>query len=293
MSPFDGLRVTPLYAAAPPCDADHVQTLGDEVREFLEKNDFLLNKNLGQHFLTDERILGKIVEIAKISPNDAIVEIGAGLGILTRELVKNAEHVTAIELDKRWAALLPEFIGDKTLLEKLTLIRGDALKTPMPDVPYAIVANIPYQISAPLLRHVFLDGRAPRSLTLLVQREFADKICDPFGGRIAILVGLFGAAKIALSVSPAAFIPQPKVDSAVLRIECFPKPLADPATLEKVFALTEKAFQGKRKMLRGTIGKIAGVADAFSAATIDPERRPQTLTIQEWIELAGKWNVDG
>lgn len=266
-----------------------MESLADEVRQFLEQRDLLLHKSLGQHFLTDDRILGKILEAAAIGADDHVVEIGAGLGILTCELLKRAAHVTSIEIDKRWAELLPAFIGDAELLKKLTLIRGDALKTPMPDHAYTVVANIPYQISAPLLKHLFLGGRPARSLTILVQREFADKVCDPHGGRIAILVGLFGTAKIVLRVSQSAFFPQPKVDSAVLRIDCFPQPLADPPTLEKVFTLTERAFQGKRKMLRGTIGKIEGIDQAFSTSTIDPTRRPQTLTIQEWITLAQSW----
>jgi 16S rRNA (adenine1518-N6/adenine1519-N6)-dimethyltransferase len=254
-----------------------------DVSSFLHAHGITLRKHLGQHFLVNLRILDAIVQAAKIEPEDHIVEIGAGIGILTKELLEHARRVTAIELDRRLIPLLHAYTGNP----KLEVIHGDALRTAMPSEPYKIVANIPYEITSPLLRHLFLDSQPPASLTLLIQREVAEKICEQKRrGRLAILVQLFGTPHIVRRVSPSAFLPPPKVESAVLHITCFAKPLADPETLEEVFRLTKLAFGKKRKMLRSSLGKFPGFLERLKAASLDPERRPETVSIEEWITLA-------
>lgn len=269
-----------------------------DVRAFLREHGIRLNTDLGQHFLVDPEVLQSIVEAADIQPTDHIVEIGPGIGVLTVELLRRAAHVTTIELDDRMIPLLQTFVkshcpqpfSHSTIqpFNNLTVINGNALRIPLPQHPYRIVANIPYHITSPLLRHVFLESDVhPKSLTLLMQREVAEKICDAKDrGMLTILVGLFGSPKIIRNVSPKCFLPPPAVDSAVLHIQCLKKPLADPVTIEEVFRLVKIAFSQKRKMLRNTFGPFPDLMERLSALQIDKKRRPQTLSVEEWIALA-------
>lgn len=259
--------------------------LAQEIREFCRKYLLRLNTDLGQHFLTDQNILDQIIEAANIEKDDHIVEIGPGIGVLTRELLKKTENVTAIEIDDRLIPILETFVEDK-----ISAVQGNALKQTMPDHPYKIVANIPYHITSPLLRHVFLESEViPTSMTLLIQREVAEKICsEKDAGLLTILVKLFGTPRIVTTVPPKAFLPPPKVDSAVIHIDCFEKPIADKETIEEIFRLTKIAFGQKRKMLRKTIGSLDGGMEMLEKAGIDGTRRPQTLSIEEWKKLAQK-----
>ena len=176
----------------------------------------------------------------------------------------------------------------------LNIINANALHVEMPNTPYKVVANIPYHITSPLLHHLFLESKTvPTSLTLLIQREVAEKICDAEdAGMLTILVGLFGTPRIVAHVPPEAFLPPPKVDSAVLHIDCFPKSLADNKTIGHIFSLTKTAFGQKRKMLRNTLGAFPLGMERLERLGIAPTRRPQALSIQEWIALAQVWNED-
>lgn len=256
---------------------------------FCREHGLRMNTDLGQHFLTDQRALDAIVDAADLQPKDKVVEIGPGIGVLTKELVRRTPDVTVIELDRRFIPLLEAYIRrEDAALPLPTIIQGNALDVPLPAEPYKMVANIPYHITSPLLRHAFLEGaRPPMSLTLLIQREVAEKICDDHDrGLLTIIVGLFGEPRIVTTVPPQAFLPPPKVDSAVLHIDCFPEPKADADTLESVFMLTKHAFSQKRKMLRNTIPSLPGGEEWLERAGIDPQRRPQTLSVDEWIALA-------
>jgi len=259
--------------------------LEEEIRQFCSKYVLRLNTDLGQHFLIDREVLDTIVDAPNIQKEDTIVEIGPGIGVLTKELLSRAGKVIAIELDERLIPMLETYVEDNP---KLEAIQGNALKTPMPTEPYKVVANIPYHITSPLLRHVFLESEVhPSSLTLLIQKEVARKICDTeHAGLLTILVGLFGTSEVLIDVPPAAFLPPPKVDSAVLHIECYPEPLANDEELEKIFLFTKLAFSKKRKMLSNSIGTQPDGSELLQKAEIDAQRRPETLTVEEWITLA-------
>ncbi|MDB4979049.1 MAG: rRNA (adenine1518-N6/adenine1519-N6)-dimethyltransferase [Candidatus Peribacteria bacterium] len=266
-----------------------MSTLRDRIRAFLSHYQFRLNTDLGQHYLVDEDILETILNTADIHDTDTVVEIGPGIGVLTSELLKLAKEVIAIEFDERVIPLLKTYIqSNNDKFNNLTIIRDNALHTPLPTSPYKIVANIPYHITSPLLRHVFLESPvAPMTMTLLIQREVAENICDAGNaGMLTILVALFGKPSIACRVPPKSFLPPPKVDSAVLHIDCFPEPLADKETIEQIFKLTRIAFGQKRKMLRNTLGAFPALVERLEAASISQERRPQTLSIKEWIAIA-------
>lgn len=258
--------------------------LASHVRQFCSQHHLQLNTDLGQHFLISEEVLEAILTAAQVHPDDHIVEIGPGIGILTKELLQKTERVTAIEIDARLIPLL-YFYTDPSAPK---IIQGNALHVPMPDGPYKIVANIPYHITSPLLRHVFLESKsAPTSLTLLIQREVAEKICDTeSAGILTILVALFGTPRIVTKVPPDAFLPPPEVDSAVLHIDCFPEPKANRESIEEILKLTKIAFAQKRKMLRNCFGAFPETLERLSALGIDLKRRPETLTVDEWIALA-------
>ncbi len=268
-----------------------MSSLYNELSGFLQAHHLKLNTDLGQHFLIDEDILETIVNTAEIEERDHIVEIGPGIGVLTRELRKLATKVTAIEVDPRLIVLLEQFLKQSQIGNEpaeLEIIHGNALHVDFPTTPYKIVANIPYHITSPLLRHAFLESpKTPTSMTLLIQREVAEKIADKNdAGILTILVGLFGEARIACLVPPDAFLPPPAVDSAVLHIDCFDKPRTDSKTIEEIFKLTKIAFGQKRKMLRNSLGTFPEIAERMERLGIAPDRRPQTLSIDEWIALA-------
>jgi 16S rRNA (adenine1518-N6/adenine1519-N6)-dimethyltransferase len=151
-----------------------------------------------------------------------------------------------------------------------------------------MVANIPYHITSPLFRHVFLESSTlPTSLTLLIQHEVAQKICsNKDRSMLSIIVGLFGKAEYVVKVPPTSFIPPPKVDSAVIHVQCYKEPLASPAIIEEVFKLTKIAFGQRRKKLSNTIGALDGGAQRMQQAGIDSSLRPQALSVEEWITLA-------
>ncbi len=267
--------------------------LRDIVRNFLSSRGIALQKKFGQNFLIEQEVLDVIIEAADLDPEDRVVEIGPGIGILTKELLPRVASVTAIELDPRLPPLLVQYCKEELQAgAKLEVIQANALSVELPDAPYKIVANIPYHITSPLLRHAFLESpRPPESMTLLIQREVAEKIVDTkHAGILTILVALFGEPTLVGIVPPECFLPPPEVDSAVLHIKSHAKPLADRETIDRIFRLTKLAFSQKRKMLRNTLGQSPEGKAALESLGIELTRRPETLSIEEWIGLARQFS---
>lgn len=267
-----------------------MNSLRDRVLAFLHHRAIRLNTDLGQHFLIDEDVLEMILESGDIGLRDHIVEIGPGMGILTNELLQRAGEVTAIELDKRMIPLMQDFLASqpKRASRKFTVVEGNALQADFPTTPYKIVANIPYHITSPLLRHAYVESPiTPTAMTLLIQREVAEKICDQeHAGILTIVVKLFGTPEVVCNVPPHAFIPPPAVDSAVLHIRSHAQPLADRPTIDNILRLLKISFAGKRKMLRNTLGNLENGMELLGKAGIDPTRRPETLSVEEWMAFA-------
>lgn len=235
-------------------------------------------KSLGQNFLNDQGVLMKIINAADLKEDDYIVEVGPGKGVLTRELAKNVNRVTAIELDERMLELLKDIPG-------VELIHGDALKWRPPEEEYKVVANIPYYITSPLISH-FLEAKVrPTKMVLLIQKEVAEKICAEPGklNVLALHVQVFGKPRIVCKVSPGAFRPMPKVDSAVLEIDVYDKPLVE--DYRTFFGIMHRAFSHKRKTLQNS---LQAPAEVFEKAGIDPMARPQHLSIDEWQVLVNE-----
>lgn len=231
-------------------------------------------KSLGQNFLVDMGVLEKIIKAADLDKDDYVVEIGPGKGILTRELVNRVRKVTAIELDDRLIPGLRE-------IEGLDLVHGDALKWIPPGGKYKVVANIPYYITSPLISH-FLEAKVrPSKMVLLVQKEVAEKICAGDGKMnvLALHVQMFGKPQVVAKVPPSAFVPQPKVDSAVLEIKVFEEPVVE--NWKKLFGVAHRAFSNKRKMLSNSLPDLKDKLKKLGFSNLRPER----LTIQQWQDL--------
>lgn len=250
---------------------------------------FHSKKSLGQNFLTNPRIVEKIITTADLSGEETIVEVGPGFGFLTEELLKHAKKVIAIEKDASLFQFLREKFPDRINSGELELIHADALKIPPPKMPFAWIANIPYSITSPLLDHFIRENPSnlPQKAVLLVQKEVAQKICakPPRMNILALHVQIFGNPRIISYVSKNNFRPIPKVDSAIIKID-FPKTpkfleLKTESSREKYFNLIHRAFSQKRKMLRATLPK-----DLLKKAGITETRRPETLSIKEWNNIA-------
>jgi 16S rRNA (adenine1518-N6/adenine1519-N6)-dimethyltransferase len=244
---------------------------------------------LGQHFLHDPSILGRIADAAAIRPGELVLEIGPGRGGLTRQLAARAPRVVAIEADGRLAAgLAVAFAG-----QPVEIVHGDALRTPWPSAE-CVCGNIPYQITSPLLERALRRPR-PRVVVFLVQREVADRLAAPPGSRaygaLSAGVQLVATVERLFSVPRGAFQPPPRVESAVVRITPLrPAPLAD-AEERATRALIRAAFQRRRQQLRRTLAESAGLARAAAEALlvavgVAPETRPEMLSPAQFVALA-------
>jgi 16S rRNA (adenine1518-N6/adenine1519-N6)-dimethyltransferase len=259
--------------------------------DFLKKHGLYAKKQLGQNFLVDKEVLDKILETANIQSSDIIIEVGPGIGVLTKELVKSAKEVLSIELDKTLIPILEESLKE---YKNLKIIEEDALKFTPEINKYKIVANIPYNISSPLLNHFLQAENKPESLTLLVQKEVAEKICETEKQSILSLqVQFFGEAKYIKTVKPESFYPSPKVDSAIIHIETFQKDdqrFIPTEEVKKILRLAKVGFSQKRKILLTTLRKNfkfdqEKLNKIFKTLEIPLQARPQTLSIQDWRKL--------
>jgi 16S rRNA (adenine1518-N6/adenine1519-N6)-dimethyltransferase len=250
-------------------------------------------KRLGQNFLQDDRAIQEIIRAALILPTDDILEIGPGLGNLTRYLALAAHLVTAVELDKNLFPILESIVSP---YKNVRLVQGDILKLdPMEliDKPeYLVVANIPYYITSAVLRHLLESDPHPRRLVLTIQEEVARRICANPGkmSLLSLSVQVYGVPEIVAYIPADAFFPAPKVDSAVLRVEIFPEPLIPVALVDEFFTLMKAGFSQKRKTLRNSLSGGLGMAPSevekiLAVAGIDPMRRAETLSIEEWEKL--------
>jgi 16S rRNA (adenine1518-N6/adenine1519-N6)-dimethyltransferase len=263
------------------------------LREVIARHGLQASKALGQNFLLDEQLLDRIAAIPGSLKDRAVLEIGPGPGGLTRALLRAGARVTAIEMDRRCLPALAEL--DEAFPGQLRVIEGDAVKidpATLFDEPYAIVANLPYNVGTALFVG-WLSGEAwpPRwsSLTLMFQQEVAQRIvatpADPSAyGRLAVLAQWRAAPKLALKVHRSAFTPPPKVMSAIVHVTAESMPEGVSARmLERV---TEAAFGQRRKMLRQSLKGLPGALDALEKLGIDPQRRAETLSVTEFVEIA-------
>jgi 16S rRNA (adenine1518-N6/adenine1519-N6)-dimethyltransferase len=265
-----------------------------DISHLLRKYGLRPHKGLGQNFLQNSAALEMIVSAAAIQPEDTVLEIGPGLGSLTRYLAASAREVIAVELDRH---LLPPLKAILAPYPNVRLIQGDILKLSPTDLireqDYLVAANIPYYITSAVIRHLLESDRRPRRIVLTIQKEVAQRICEKPGDMslMALSVQVYGRPHIAAYIPAGAFYPAPSVDSAVLVIEIYPTPLIPAEHLEAFFKLTKAGFSQKRKTLRNSLSSGLSISPASAAgrlerAGIDPQRRAETLSIEEGQRLA-------
>ena len=258
------------------------------------------DKRLGQNFLQDPYALERIVHAAEIRPTDTVLEIGPGLGSLTRYLAAATHKVVAVELDDRLFAPLEAVIAP---YRNIDLVHADILEIQPNEIidqqDYLVVANIPYYITSALIRHLLESDPKPRRIVLTIQKEVAERICAGPGdlSLLALSVQVYGQPHIAAQIPASAFFPAPKVDSSVLVVDISPSPQVDEKILDIFFQLIKAGFSQKRKKLRNSIsaGMCQTPGDAeklLHAADIDPQRRAETLSLEEWGKLSYQYFVN-
>jgi 16S rRNA (adenine1518-N6/adenine1519-N6)-dimethyltransferase len=270
-----------------------------EIGALLRAHQLHPKKGLGQNFLADPVALQRIVAAADIPSEAHVLEIGPGLGSLTRYLARAAGQVTAVELDKALLPVLQEVLAS---FDNVRIIQGDILELNpaevMPASGYLVVANIPYYITSAVIRHLLEAPVKPSRIVLTVQREVAERICAPTGklSLLALSVQVYGQPRQAARIPAGAFYPPPKVDSSVVRVDLYPEPLIPHGQLNTFFRLAKAGFSQKRKMLRNSlVGGLSlsqeRVEALLGAAGISPQRRAETLSIEEWGKLTAEFQA--
>lgn len=250
-------------------------------------------KSLGQNFLTDPVALERIIEAAEIAPGSTVLEVGPGLGSLTRYLAAAAERVVAVELDQTLIPVLETVLAGSPHVE---IVHGDILKldpSKLIDRPgYWVVANIPYYITSNLIRHLLEAPVKPHRVVLTIQREVAERITAGPGDMslLALGVQVYGKPRIVTRIPAGAFYPPPKVDSSAVRVDLYPEPLIPANQIDRFFRLAKAGFGQKRKTLRNSLSgglSLSGerAAELLQSAGIDPMRRAETLSMEEWKVL--------
>ena len=280
------------------------------VPDLMKKYHFQPNKRLGQHFLINQKIFQRIVQTANLSKKDIVLEIGPGLGTLTQELAQRVKRVIAVEKDKRMVEILKDVLkdhqnieiihgdilsilrdflrdcpSDTVLLEQKDCIRGT--------VPYKIVANIPYYLTSPLIRLLLESKNPPQEMVLLIQKEVAQRICAKPGkmSLLAVAVQFYSRPKIISYVSKKSFWPQPKVDSAIIKISQIKKPKN--INIEKFFQIVKAGFSSPRKQLANNLSQKLNlpreqIKSALAECSLNTQARAENLSVEDWINLSSK-----
>ena len=257
--------------------------------ELLHRHRVTLKHRFGQNFLVDPVLRDHIAETAGIESDDEVLEVGAGVGTLTIALAELCRRVVAVELDRTIIKALREVVaghGDVEVVQA-DILRYD-LQAAFPSGGEVATGNIPYDLTGALIRKLLDDAPRPQRLSLVVQKEVAERwTADTGAGVGTVAVQVFAVPRIVSIIPAVAFEPQPAVDSALVVMDVRERPAVNVADLNSFFRFVEAVFQQRRKQLGGTLGRISGTTSSEAAsrlrdAGIDPERRPQTLSLQEW-----------
>jgi 16S rRNA (adenine1518-N6/adenine1519-N6)-dimethyltransferase len=273
-------------------------------RQLLRQFGVKPKKSLGQHFLIDETVLERIISAAELSPGDIVVEVGPGLGILTEGLAKQGVKVIAVELDSKLVALLKKRMAS---FPNVKIIHADILKiTPRQILEnelavsalfqgYKVIANLPYYITSPLLRHFFEDVLQPREMIVMVQKEVGEAMVASPGDMslLSVKTQFYSKPSIISYVTSTSFYPPPKVDSVILRLDVYPQPPIDVPNAASFFDVVMHGFSAPRKQLRNSLAHSLDMPPGqvtllLEKAGIEGKRRPETLNLEEWREL---WKV--
>jgi len=261
----------------------------DELARLLRKHHVEPKRSLGQNFLIDAAVRDRVAEAAGLGSDDETFEVGAGAGALTVALARRCRRVVAVEFDRHLVPVLREVIGSTASIQ---VVESDVMRLDLfdyfPSGGEVVTGNIPYHLTGALLRKLLETEPRPRRLSLVVQREVAERWTATTGASLStIAVQTLAIPRLAFTIPASAFIPAPKVDSACVVLEVRNQPAVRVDDLDSFFRLVEAAFQFRRKQLGGTLGRISGQGSTTAAARlrelgIDAQRRPQTLTLPEW-----------
>lgn len=263
------------------------------LRGLLYEHHMRPNKSFGQNFLVDRNILQQIVETAELEPSDQVLEVGAGTGVLTRELARQARRVVAVELEQDMLTLL-----EKTTrgYDNVEVVARNLLYLDPQEVfgqeRYKLVANLPYYITAPTFRHFLESANPPRLLVVMVQYEVAQRIVAEPGdlSLLGVSIQFYGQPRILARVPARAFYPAPKVDSAILRVDVHAQAPLTPRECDSFFRVVQAGFSERRKQLHNSLAhglhrKDEEIRGWLAAAAIEANRRAETLSIEEWLRL--------
>ncbi|OGO06172.1 MAG: ribosomal RNA small subunit methyltransferase A [Chloroflexi bacterium RBG_13_56_8] len=276
----------------------------------LKRYDIRPSKGLGQNFLIREGVVERILEASELSPQDLVLEVGAGLGLLTRRLAERASAVVAVELDRKMVPILADTLQGAA---NVHIVQADILQVDPPQLMvrelalpdmgslrYKVVANLPYYITSAVLRHLLDTKVRPERLVVMVQKEVAQRIVASAGdlSLLAISVQVFGMPEIITSIPASAFYPRPKVDSALLRVCVYEEPRVPEEEIASFFRVVRAGFGQKRRQLHNSLMHNLhlphdAVLAALHQANIAPARRPQTLEVEEWVRLACFFKAEG
>jgi 16S rRNA (adenine1518-N6/adenine1519-N6)-dimethyltransferase len=271
-----------------------------QLDQLLRRHRIDLKHSLGQNFLTDSVVRDEVAKQAGLSPEDEVLEVGAGVGTLTVALAPRCRRVVAVELDGRLIPALRESLAGT---ENVEVVRTDILRfnvrSAFPDGNEIVAGNIPYNLTGALIRKLLDEPPRPRRLSLVVQKEVAERWTASSGASLStVAVQVFAEARLLFTIPAAAFTPAPRVDSALVRLDVRERPAVGVDDLQAFFRFVEAVFQGRRKQLGGTLGRISGIGSTAAGARlrgveIDPERRPQTLSLGEWEALYKEFQSPG
>lgn len=263
-----------------------------DVRSLLREFDLRAQKGLGQNWLVDESALACIAAAAELTPQDTVLEIGPGLGSLTRHLAEQAGRVVAVELD---AHLFPPLRRVLAHYANVTLVQGDILQCDLSALVapgYKVAANLPYYITSAVIRHLLEASVRPALIVLTVQSEVAQRITAAPGNQslLAVSVQFYGRPAIVARIKAGSFYPAPQVDSAVVRIEPYQRPAVEVADRDQFFAVVKAGFAQKRKQLHNALAtglrkSPAQIAAVLEHAGVDGRRRAETLDLHEWAAI--------
>ena len=266
------------------------------IRALLAEHGAAPSRALGQHFLADPNTARRIVRLADLEPGARVLEIGPGVGSLTAALLEADARITALELDRHVLPLLDAVLETTGMADRVNVVHGDAMTADLAAIsgesPVICVSNLPYNVATPIVMRLLNEAPNVTRLLVMVQREVGERMAAKVGGReygaVTVKIAFHGVARMVGTVPPSVFLPPPKVDSALVRIDRHPQPVAEVPSREALFGIIQTGFAQRRKMLRRALVPLFGerTIEFLEAADIDPAARAETVELQSWAALA-------
>lgn len=272
----------------------------NEIKKIMAESGFTFSKALGQNFLVNPSVCPKMAELCGADENTGVIEVGPGIGVLTNELCKVAKKVVAIELDSRLPEILKKTLADH---DNVKIVSGDVMELDLhkliaeefPGMEVVVCANLPYYITSPVIMKLLEEKLPIKALTVMVQKEAADRLCAQMGtracGAVTAAVRYFSEPRLLFKVSAGSFMPAPKVDSAVIRMDVYKKPKLDVNDEKLYFRVVRGAFSQRRKTVLNSVSSALGIdkatlTQAFSEAGVNPALRPEAMSLENFAALS-------